>query len=138
MGVEGTGDFDEAFGEGFGAGGVLAAEIEDSPVVGEFDPGDEFEEVGVEDGIVREEEKGGRFELFRFSDGEADGEGVAAFVFVSAWISTKAGVDGGEAGGGDADLIEVILQLGASVFPASEVDLVAQGEGFFEVHGGGA
>ena len=34
----------------------------------------------------------------------------------------------------DADLIEVILQLGAPVFAASEVNVVAEREGLFEVH----
>ena len=50
--IEGTGDFDESVAVGDGAGGVLAAEVEEAPVVGEVDAADEFEEVGVEDGVV--------------------------------------------------------------------------------------
>ena len=75
--------------------------------------------------------------LFGLADGEADGEGegVAAFVFVSARVAAEAGVDGGEALGRHADLIEVEFQFGAAIFAASEVDVVAEREGLFEVHG---
>ena len=66
------------------------------------------------------------------ADGE--GKGIAAFVFVSARVAAEAGVDGGEAPGGEADLIEVEFQFGAAIFAASEVDVVAEGEGVFEVH----
>ena len=76
--------------------------------------------------------------MFGLADGEADGEGegVAAFVVVSARVAAEAGVDGGEALGGEADLIEVEFQFGAAILTASEVDVVAEGEGLFEVHGG--
>ena len=138
VGIEGTSDFDEALAVGDGAGGVLAAEVEDAPVVGEVDAADEFAEVGVEDGVILEEKEGGGFLLLGLADGEADGEGegVAAFVFVPARVATKAGVDGGETLRGEADLIEVEFQFGAAILTASEVDVGAEGEGLFEVHGG--
>ena len=137
VGIEGTGDFDEAVAVRKGAGGVLAAEIEDSPVVGEVEAADEFAEVGVEDGVILGEKEGGGLLLFGLADGEADGEGesIAAFVFVSARVAAEAGVDGGEALGGHADLIEVEFQFGAAILTASEVDVVAEREGLFEVHG---
>ncbi len=136
VGIEGAGDFDEAIAVGDGAGGVLAAEVEDAPVVGEVDAADEFAEVGVEDGVILEEKESGGLLLFGLADGEADGEGesIAAFVFVSARVAAEAGVDGGEALGGHANLIEAEFQFGAAVLTASEVDVVAEGEGVFEVH----
>lgn len=137
MGIKGAGNFDESLVEGLGAGGVLAPEVEDSPVIGEVDAADQFTEIGVKDGIVFEKEEGRGLLLFGLADGESDGEGegVAPLVFVSPWISTKAGIDGRETLRGHADLIEVEFQLGAAIFAASEIDVVAERESFSEVHG---
>lgn len=138
MGIEGAFDFDKTFSVRLGALGVLAAEIKDAPVVRKSDPTDEFTEIGVEDGIILEEKEGGGFLLLGLADRETDGEGegVAAFAPVSAWVAAKAGIDGREALSSHPDLGEMPFQLGAPIFAPSEVDVVAERKGFFEIHTG--
>ena len=74
--------------------------------------------------------------MFRFADRQADGQSkrISPLAFVTAWISTEAGVNSRESLGSDANLIKMPFQLGAAIFSPSQIDVVAQRKGFFEVH----
>jgi len=137
VGIESLFHLHETLTTGIRAFDVLAAQIKDSPVVGEVDAGDQFAEIGVQNGIVFQQKDGWLFQLFGLANGESDGEseGVAALVLITAGGLAEAGIDSREAFGGDADLIEVPFQFCPPVLPATEVEIVAEGKGFFEVHG---
>jgi hypothetical protein len=115
---------------------VLAAEVEDLPVIGERERSHTLAELWMKNGVVLEHEQRRRPPPLRLADEKTKREAVraAGSVLESAWVAERLRIDSANPLGGHARVGHAGLEPGPAILPTRETDEGAMRKDGVEVH----